>query len=449
MKKGFFITFPIILILSAFYFFFLTYISNQSLYFNTLLLKQAGHIVVPDATILSSMLDFKVVLFGSFFITFTAGLTIAFTISIIVSTFFISRDSFFKIAEIFLPIVISITLLITTLYVYNKNNLFPRIRDSFLLSNSVGNSINDFYYKYTLYAAEALQSPLQKQIKPCWIDPNIEEKAEIKKALFQFGWLTTNRITNNNLVIKKNFKSKLDFVHNNKLLFRTSIEEFLTNPERFLSIYSKKIDSKKSLRILSSLGLMPGIPLFLFSFVYFIIFIFFLVTKNSKNASLFSSSITAFLFIGLLFYLNPEILTKPNIESTRNLVFSSEARDRIHGLRVIYTEKYEIKDFTHLASELLKGNAVEKFWLANTLSMHRTKQNIRILKTLIKDESMNVRYAAISALSAIDPSKKSLKIFKQVINNSNSTSNQNNNHWYVQLYAYNAYKKWIVTNTTK
>jgi hypothetical protein len=449
MKKIFIITFPIILILTGPYFFFITYISNQNLYFNTLLLKNAGHIVVPDATILSSILDFKVVLFGSFFITLTAGVVISFTISIVFSVCFINKSSFVKIAEIFLPLAISLTILMTTLYAYNKDGLFSRIRDSFLLSNNLGDSINDFYYKYTLYAAETLKSPIQKQIKPCWIDPDIKEKLKLKKALFQFGWLTTNKTINNTLIIKKNYKSQLEFIHNNKPLFSTSIENFLESPEKFLNMYSKRIDPKKFLRTLSSIGLMPGIPLLLFSFTYYILYLFCLITKNSKKARILSSSLTTLLFISLLFYLNPESIKKPTNETTRNLLFSSDSRDRIHGLRVIYTEKYEIKDFTHIISELLKGEAVEKYWLANTLSRHSTKQNIRVLKTLIEDESMNVRTAAIRALSQIDSSKKSLKIFKQIINNSNLKSNQNNNQWYVQFHAYNAYRKWIVTNNTK
>lgn len=446
MKKVFIITFPIILFFSECYFFFLTYISNQNLYFNTLLLKQTGNVVVPDATVLASMLDFKVILYSSFFITFTAGLIIAFIISLIISACFINRESFFKIAEVFLPIAVSLTLFLSTLYVYNKDDIFPRIRDSILLSNTIGKSLNDFYYKYTLYAAETLQSPIQKQIKPCWIDPNIKEKSELENALFQFGWLTTTNKINNTLHISKNFKSELDFTHNNKLLLRTSMEKFLKTPKFFLDQYSDEIDSKKFLRILASIGLIPGIPLFLFFFVYFLFYIFFVVTKNSSKAGLLSSSIATFLFIGIIFFLNPEILKKPSPESTKILLFSAEPRDRIHGLRVLYTEKYEIDDFSHLSTEFLKGDAVEKYWFANTLSMKNTKQNIRMLKTLIDDESMNVRYAAINALAQIDPSEKSLKLFKQIINNSNSPTNQNNSHWYVQFYAYNAYRKCAAAN---
>ena len=81
--------------------------------------------------------------------------------------------------------------------------------------------------------------------------------------------------------------------------------------------------------------------------------------------------------------------------------------------------------------------------------MKKTKENIKILKTLINDASMNVRYAAIQALSEIDSSKKSLKIFKQIINNSNSKKNLNHDHWYVQSHAYKAYRKGIVHNSTK
>ena len=116
---------------------------------------------------------------------------------------------------------------------------------------------------------------------------------------------------------------------------------------------------------------------------------------------------------------------------------------------MIYTQKYDIENLPHITSELIKGKAVEKYWLANTLGMKNSKENIKTIKILIKDDSMNVRTAAIRALSEIDNSKKSLKTFKQIINNSNSKSNQNFDRWYVQFHAYNAYRKWITTNNTK
>ncbi|MCK5096639.1 MAG: HEAT repeat domain-containing protein [Desulfobacteraceae bacterium] len=446
MRKAFTITFLTVFILSGVYFYLLTFISNQNLYFTTLLLKDAGHIVVPSNAILSSMLDFQNILFGSFFITFTAGLVIAITISIVVSIFYITRDSFFKIIEIFLPVIISMALVVTTLFIFDKDQLFLRVRDSFLFSNSAGNTINEFYYKYTLYAAETLHSPMQKQIKPCWIDPDIKEKLKIKKTLFRYGWLTTNKIINNELVIKINFQSGLDFIHNNKLLFRTSMEDFLKSPEKYLNLYSLTLDSRQFLRILHSIGLMPGIPILVFLFLQFILFMLFLSTNNAKRSNLLSSTVTGFLLIGLLFYLNPEILQKPDQVAVRNMLFSSEARERIQGLRLIYTEDFDIKSFNHIVSQLIRGESTEKYWLTNVLGMKKTKENIKTLKTLINDDSMNVRCAAITALSEINSGRKSYKIFKQIINNSNSKNNQNSDHWYVQFYAYNAYRKAILNN---
>ena len=46
------------------------------------------------------------------------------------------------------------------------NRLFINIRDFLLLSNPVGKSVNDFYYRYTLYPAEAFKSLEQKLQRP-------------------------------------------------------------------------------------------------------------------------------------------------------------------------------------------------------------------------------------------------------------------------------------------
>jgi len=449
MRKSFIITFPIVFIICGVYFYFLTYMSNQNLYFTTLLLQDAGHILVPSNSILSSMLNSEVVLYGSFFLTFTAGLVISIVIAFFVSFFFITRESFLKLIEIFLPMTISIILVVTTLFIFDKDQLFSRVRDSFLFSNTFGQSINEFYYKYNLYAAEALNTPIKKQIKPCWIDPKIKEKNKIKKTLFRYGWLTTKKMTSNELVIRKNFQAGLDFVYKNKQLFRVDTDEFLTNPERYLHIYSSTLDSHQFLRILYSIGLLPGLPIIVFFVLHFLIFLLFLSTNSVRRSNFIASTLAGFLLIGLLFYLNPEIIKKPDQASVKNMLFSSEDSARIQGLRLIYLKNYNIPSFDHIVSQLIRGDATEKYWLANVLGMTKTKENINILRTLIKDKDMRVRYSAIRALSTIDNSKKSLRLFKQIINNSNSKNNPNSDYWYVQHHAYNAYRTWIIKNTNK
>lgn len=63
--------------------------------------------------------------------------------------------------------------------------LFTAIRDRLLLSNPVGEAVHDYYYRWTLYPAEAFKSPAQKQIRTVRleIDPAEKETAAVATAL--------------------------------------------------------------------------------------------------------------------------------------------------------------------------------------------------------------------------------------------------------------------------
>ena len=50
------------------------------------------------------------------------------------------------------------------------SRMFTDFRDIFLLSNPVGSRINSFYYRYTLYPAEAFKSLDQKMLKTCSLE---------------------------------------------------------------------------------------------------------------------------------------------------------------------------------------------------------------------------------------------------------------------------------------
>ena len=60
-------------------------------------------------------------------------------------------------------------------------NLFIGIRDHILLSNAVGRRVNDFYYRYTLYAAEAFKSFSQKTLRSCSLE-KVADGPELVRA---------------------------------------------------------------------------------------------------------------------------------------------------------------------------------------------------------------------------------------------------------------------------
>ncbi len=438
MRKAFIITFLIVLIFSGFLSYYLTQISNQHLYFTTLLLNDAGHIVTPNKITLSSLLDFKTTLFASYFLTFTAGMIIAFLISFFMSTLFINGDSFFQIIEISIPILISLTFIGTTLYTYEEKDLFPRISDSFLFSNKLGESINNFYYKYSLHATETFKSSKQKQVKPYWIDPEIKNNSNLKKTLFKYGWLAIDKKLDSALIIEKKHVKQLLFKHKNKIILETTVEKFLENPDDYLTLYSSKTDSYKFLRLFYSLGVMPGIPILAFFIIYFLLFFIFLIITDSKNSNIISNTITTLLIVVLLFYLNPEILNPIDYEAAEKMLFSERSATRVQGMRVISNKKFNIEKLSDVIPELLKGGKTERYWLANTLGVSSNKQNIKTLNILVKDESVNVQCAALNALSQIDPTEKPFLLFKKIIKESDN--------WYIQYHAYKAYQRWIIEN---
>ena len=84
---------------------------------------------------------------------------------------------------------ISFLLVSGLFYVQCDKGIFLRARDTLLLETRIGKAVNEFYYTYTLYAAQAIQSPLQQQIKTCWVDPEFSNRRSIKRALARYGWL--------------------------------------------------------------------------------------------------------------------------------------------------------------------------------------------------------------------------------------------------------------------
>ncbi|WP_139786605.1 hypothetical protein [Desulfamplus magnetovallimortis] len=226
-----------------------------------------------------------------------------------------------------------ITIFITTTTYYLKcdKSVFIRARDYILLDNKAGATLNEFYYKHTLYAAEAIKKPMHKQVKTCWIDPQIAFFPKIKKALSRHGWfsiqqkekaslhvekhLSNNRKLNSNeillihnhdlsfwdddllnhytflyLIMTKTFNSihlKLPIFTSCQYAFKhststpISIEKFIEKPSFFLDRFSQTTDTHAVMRILCFVGLITTTPLLML----FISFLFIAAAIDKSIAS--------------------------------------------------------------------------------------------------------------------------------------------------------------------
>lgn len=69
-------------------------------------------------------------------------------------------------------------------------DVFLDIRDNLLMSNSFGTKISDFYYKYTLYPAEAFKSLDQKILRTCRLEGMKDSTANLlEKKLLDHDYL--------------------------------------------------------------------------------------------------------------------------------------------------------------------------------------------------------------------------------------------------------------------
>ena len=139
--------------------FIVVYQANIKLYNELMILKQAGQAIVPNQQILPTLKQFLPAFYSSLFISFTAGIFISLIVCFSVLLFLIYRKNTDKNFYLYVfAILITLAAVILTAILGADKSIFHRIRDYVLLPNSAGVTLNDFYYTYSPYAANAINS---------------------------------------------------------------------------------------------------------------------------------------------------------------------------------------------------------------------------------------------------------------------------------------------------
>lgn len=186
-------------------------------------------------------------------------------------------------------------------------------------------------------------------------------------------------------------------------------------------------------RALCGAGLFTGLPVF--GFILLLWFIFRICRKlmAEKKAMILSGILISGMTVIALLYLNP--INRPGtLKGIEKMLGSQRSKVRIEALRILYQKGEDIWQFPDYCRTHVSSNSIaERYWLANAFSKSNTIKSVQYLKKLLKDDAINVKCAAINALSKLICNDESDYIFKDLIINSPE--------WYVQQYAYTAYKK--------
>ncbi len=324
--------------------------------------------------------------------------------------------------------------LLTALWTTQLNQgLFTTIRDHLLLSNPVGRTVNDFYYRYTLYAAETFKSFNQKTLRTYRLEKITNQRLArrlasqlIKHDMLHLPALSqpdlTLSLTDEHLMLKSAGGFSL----------KTTPNQFLTDPNPWLQKLSKSCDRYAPLRRMTLIGLLLGFPILLFVAVYSFLstgISFFLKPRGTTYAtSALCLVIGISLFMPML-NAHPVTITNDNIGVA---LAAEQWTHRLAALRYIEKQKIEIGRYPQYRKLFNSTHVAERYWLARALAQSRMPSTYNGLMILLQDPHPNVICQTYFALgrrgnaAAINPIKKQMTA---------------SDHWYSQWYGYRALRK--------
>ena len=314
-----------------------------------------------------------------------------------------------------------------------SNHIFTTIRDHILLSNPIGRSVNDFYYRYTLYAAESFKSFDQKTLRTCKMEGFKEggQSGKLKKRLLQRDVLVLSAIHKPDMVLTSS-NGNLRLTSTGGRSIDTTVDNFLANPNTWLQKFSQTSDRQGPFRRLTLLGLLLGFPILLFIIIYGLSSTALGLMVKEDQVVLFASALC--LIIGIMLFIpmfnaSPVQITKDGLG---NALASDQWTLRVAALRFSEQRNIDIAHHPSYSKLLHSPLVAERYWLARALGKSRTASTYPHLLKLLEDPHPNVICQAFYALGQRGR-RGAIHTIKQKISDLD--------HWYAQWYGYRALRK--------
>jgi hypothetical protein len=311
------------------------------------------------------------------------------------------------------------------------SGMFSTIRDNLLLANPVGISINDFYYRYTHYSAEAISSLHQKMVKTYSFsnEAGIRESARLEGVLSAYGYLQVAADARVDLRITAANNQLLFMDRKNKNLLTTTAGDFFKRPVKTLNAVSQKTDRTFLFRRAIFFSLLIAFPIVIYWLLHAFFHLglsFFFSQQKASVASTFICFIAgAALILPVHWGRDREI----DIDRLPVLLAAENWRDQVAGLKTIMNKNLEITTIAGYRRLMESPRIAVRYWLARALGKSRQSETYRDLLTLLQASQPNV---VCQALYSIGQRGDGAAV--QTILDITGSSD----HWYVQRYAYHA-----------
>lgn len=471
------------LVLAQVLFTILVYISNLELLTEIDALRAAGYLVVPNETVTRELDRIAPAACGAFFFTLTAGtaLTLAafFAAWLKIRVFPKSRAYKAFVASVWLAAAaacnlqgwnpgFTIVFLLVPALVFAftvkwmpgrqpgdaciraahviavaaaalgwlpclQPDVFLDIRDRVLLSNPAGQKVNEFYYNYTLYAAELIKPPAGRLINACRIkskSAGTDEKL-IARKLIEFDWLPVSNPEAANLTVITD-GSHLEFAMRGRVIFKARLNNFFSEPRKTLAEFSQQADDRKYLRRFTLAGLTTAFPLGLYIFLHAGLCLAFWFIKSIPGRSAAASACCLAVAVAFLLPFYGAQVNVSNKESIKMLLDSENWYDKRNALKAVAENNYDPLTFDTGGKLARSPRIPVRYWLARTLGGSNSPRARTMLLSMTNDPSPNVACMAYASLEKTG-NRQTLKFILERI--------RKIDHWYVQQYAYKVLRK--------
>lgn len=457
------------------------YSSNTALFDSLIAIKDAGYLTIPNQNVMPGLKSFSSAFYGGLFFTFSIGAGVSF-FSVALAwvwdrLFSRKRSLLYMFLSLWLLCLIALNFhgfkLFVSLYFLiippavftvtsrslshlNKQNrhrnetihiipvivlglflfwqadgrMFTDFRDTFLLSNSVGSSINDFYYKFTLYPAEVFKSLDQKMLKTCRVEQihKVATARTLEKILTNYDYIP---ITSNIAVDLKVIQIDNDFILENRgqSISRITSKAFFANPDGAIKLFAKKSDTHSVFRRLTFRCLLIGLPIAVYVIGHGLITIVLSLFLKIRTSSVIASGICFVISLILFFSFHFNRSNDVSTNNVSNALSSDRWQRRVAALKLIDEKGLEIRNFQAYPKLLASTHIPERYWFIKTLGNSRLSATYRDLLNFLDDPNRNVLTMTFYALGQ----RGNKRAISEIINKIETS-----NDWYSQWYAYKA-----------
>ena len=457
------------------------YASNTALFDSLNAIKEAGYLAIPNQNVMPGLENISTAFYGGLFFTFSIGAGLSFfslasawvwdrlflrgkyllyllLLLWFLSLFLVNFHGFKLFVTLYFLIipptvfataakcltysnrqnrnrneiihVVPVIVLAVILFWQADSRMFTDFRDIFLLSNPTGSKLNDFYYKYTLYPAEAIKSFDQKMLKTCRLEKikKHDITRTLENILISYDCIP---ITGDKDVDLEVIQMDNDFIFENrgKFILQTTAQGFFASPDKTIKSFTQESDAHSLFRKFIFFSLLTGFPVAVYVIWHAIVAVTLSFFLKVRTASVIASGICLVICLILFFTFHINRSTGVSINDVPEALDSDRWQKRVAALKLIDKKGLEIKNFQAYPKLLASTNIAERYWFIKTLGTSRSPETYADLLDFLDDPNRNVLTMTFYALGQ----RGNRRAISEIINKIGTS-----NDWYSQWYAYRA-----------